>query len=201
MNNDLCGLSPVIVNDGDTCFRIQSRNRVSGFPFRKSGVLTKSGDNRWFNYRNIKAKWLNSEWLPGGAVIYDWTKIKNLSFSEELENKNLMGYALGDDVDFSMKARVQGDLGCLQEIQVIHSSPVTSYRNPEKLAMARAKWKAFLVNQYPLKFSRNRVVLVEIFRAIWHGVFKGKLKIAFSSLYIFLREFISESKSQKLIAG
>ena len=193
-NNDICGLSPVIVNEGETCSRFQNRNRESIFPFRKSGVLTKAGDNRWFNYRNIHKNWLDSEWLPGGAVIYDWSKIKNLSFSEQLENPDLLGYALGDDVDFSIKASAYGKLGCLHEIQVIHSSPLSSYRNPNKFALARAKWKAYLVFQYPLKFHTHRVVLMEVSRAIWHGAFKGKPKKSYLNLSIFLSEFMRQTK-------
>jgi len=196
-HNKICGLSPSIVNEGDTCFRIQHRNRDGIFPFRKSGVITPGGDNRWFNYRNIRENWIESEWLPGGAAIYDWQKIKTISFSEQLENPNLMGYALGDDVDFSMKARSFGNLGCLQEIQVIHSSPPDSYRNPNLLAVARAKWKAFLVSQHPSDFPIYRIILVEILRSIWHGIFKGKPKATFRGLSIFMNEFIHELRIQK----
>ncbi len=196
-NNNLCGLSPIIVNEGDTCNRKRYRNHEGIFSYRKSGVLTKSGDNRGFNYRNIKGNWRKSEWLPGGAVIYDWPKIHTLSFNQQLENSALNGYALGDDIDFSIKARNAGDLGCLQEIQVIHSSPLTSYRNPNLMAMARGKWKAFLTSQYPEVFSRHRVLLVEILRAIWHGVLRGKPKASYSCLNIFLREFAKESKRER----
>jgi GT2 family glycosyltransferase len=196
--NNICGLSPIIVNEGDTCFRIRHLNRSSIFHFRKSGVLTKGGDNYWFNYRNIQENWLESEWLPGGTVIYDWLRINRLSFGECLENPNLMGYALGDDVDFSIKARDLGHLGCLQEIQVIHSSPATSHRNSKMIDLARAKWKAYLVYQYPIKFSIHRVVLIELLRAVWHGVLKGKPNLTYHSLSIFLREFVSESKIQAI---
>lgn len=197
--NDVCGLSPIIVNEGDTCLRVQKLNRSSFFHFRKGGVLTKGGDNHWFNYQNIRENWLESDWLPGGAVIYDWSRIMKLSFTESLENPKLMGYALGDDVDFSIKAGRVGKLGCLQEIQVIHSSSPASYRNPRIIDLARARWKAYLVQRYPIEFPVHRVVMIEALRAIWHGALKGKPRQTYDSLSIFFQEFIGEMKNQELI--
>ncbi len=186
--NRLCGLSPSIINEGDFCLRKKSRNKKR-ILFYKPGALSRGGYNSWVNYRNIDFEWQTTDWLPGGTSIYDWSKVKNLQFCEQLENPILMGYALGDDVDFSIKAGKYGELGCLQTIQVIHSSPASSYRSPIKIAVARGKWRAHLVTEYPDKFSMLRVILGEIMNALWLAFFKFHPITAFSSLHVFLKEF------------
>jgi GT2 family glycosyltransferase len=191
--NDVCGLSPLIINEGDSCRRKRFMNRQGIFP-QKSGALTKSGENHGINARNIQGEWKNTDWLPGGASIYDWNKIKLLRFSEQLENPDLNGYALGDDVDFSIKASEKGVLGCLQEIQVIHSSPASSYRNPTAIAMATGRWKAFLVNQYPDKFSKICIVTMEIMRSLWRSIFRAKPKPSWHFLIDFLYAFHKHTK-------
>jgi GT2 family glycosyltransferase len=190
---DLCGLSPIIINEGDTCSRKRSRNRI-GLLQKDSGVLNRAGDNFWINYRNIVGEWQKTEWLPGGAAIFDWSKIKLLTFNEQLENPKLMGYALGDDVDFSIKASSKGELGCLQSIQVIHTSPPSSYRNPITIAMARGLWKAFLVTNYPNKFSKFSVIAAEIIGALARALFRPKPIMSWRCLAIFLREFFKHVK-------
>jgi glycosyltransferase involved in cell wall biosynthesis len=192
---DLCGLSPIIINEGDICFRKRSRNRIRLFQ-KDSGVLTRAGDNFWINDRNIIGEWQKTEWLPGGAAIFDWSKIKFLTFNEQLENPKLMGYALGDDVDFSIKASSKGELGCLQTIQVIHTSPPGSYRNPITIAMARGRWKAFLVTEYPNKFSKFSVIAAEIISASARALFKAKPVISWRCLAVFLREFFKYLKKE-----
>jgi GT2 family glycosyltransferase len=191
--NGICGLSPLIINEGDSCRRKRFMNRQSIFP-QKPGALTRSGENRGINAHNIQGKWKKTDWLPGGASIYDWNKIRLLRFSEQLENPDLNGYALGDDVDFSIRASEKGVLGCLQEIQVIHSSPSSSYRNPTAIAIATGRWKAFLVTQYPDKFSKLSVVTREIMRSFWRSIFRAKPKISWHFLINFLQEFVKHTK-------
>ena len=190
---NVCGLSPLIINEGDFCRRKRFMNRPGIFP-QKPGALTKSGENRGINAHNIQGEWMNTDWLPGGASIYDWNRIRQLRFSEQLENPDLNGYALGDDVDFSIRASEKGVLGCLQEIQVIHSSPASSYRNPIAIAIAKGRWKAFLVTQYPDRFSKVRIVTMEIMRSFWRAFFRANPKSSWHFLINFLREFHRHTK-------
>jgi GT2 family glycosyltransferase len=189
LENDLCGLSPLIINENDTCTLSKSRFG-SKSPRPKEGKVNSAGENSWINQGDIQRKWVTTEWLPGGAAIYDWEKIKKLRFSPELENPKLGGYALGDDVDFSLKVSDLGEIGCLTTIQVIHSSPLSAHRDFLRIVQARGRLKAFLLQKFPKKFSLTKILAYESARSIWHLRNIGKYPSAYREITIFLREFL-----------
>jgi len=189
LENNLCGLSPLIINESDTCnlkkSKIGHRERLF-----KEGVVNTAGENFWINQSCIQRKWVATEWLPGGATIYNWEKIKKLRFSPELENPTLGGYALGDDVDFSLRASKFGEIGCLTTFQVIHSSPVSAQRDFLRIVQARGRWKAFLLRKFPKKISLTKILAYESARSIWHLMNIRKYPSAHREITIFLREFL-----------
>jgi hypothetical protein len=138
----------------------------------------------------LHQEWIKTDWLPGGAVIFNWQKISHMSFSSSLENPALGGYALGDDVDFSFRASSYGNIGCLTTIQVIHSSPISAQRDYLRISQARGRWKAFLVNHFPRKFKVQNVILLELVRFFWHVMNFRKYPYAHKELFLFLREFL-----------
>jgi GT2 family glycosyltransferase len=189
LDNNYCGLSPLIVNENDTCN--VSKSPV-GFRWKRfqEGAINSAGENFWVNQNYIQRRWVATEWLPGGATIYNWEKIEKLRFSPELENIALGGYALGDDVDFSLRASAFGEIGCLTTFQVIHSSPMSAQRDFLRIVQARGLWKAFLLKKFPGKISLTKLLVYEFTRSIWHSINLRKYPGAHREITIFLREFL-----------
>jgi GT2 family glycosyltransferase len=189
LENKFCGLSPLIINENETCEMKRTRLGVREL-FPKQGKISSAGENYWVNQNNLRKTWVTTEWLPGGAVIYNLGMIKELRFSPQLENSMLGGYALGDDVDFSLRANSIGKIGCLTTIQVVHSSSLSSHRDFLKIAEARGRWKAYLLRQFAPRFSLTRILALESARAFWHFLNIRKYPGSSREIYIFLREFL-----------
>ena len=189
LENNLCGLSPLVINEDDVC-SLNNSDLQQKIRFQKEGKLSPNGENYWINQRNIQREWVMTDWIPGGTSIFNWEKIRRLRFSSVLENPILDGYALGDDVDFSARASEFGQIGCLTTIQVIHSSPKSANRDFFKIVQARGRWKAFLLRQFPTRISFVRVIVFESTRALWHLLNKRKFSRAYREIYVFLREFL-----------
>jgi GT2 family glycosyltransferase len=187
--NNLCGLSPLVINENDICLLGDSGSSKRA-TFQKQGQLNSAGENYWIDQCNLQRVWMPTDWLPGGACIYKWEKIEKLRFSPSLENHKLGGYALGDDVDFSVRASNFGQIGCLTTIQVIHSSPKNAERNFLTIVEGRGRWKAFLLRQFPDRISFTKIIMLETTRAIWHTVNHKKYPGAYREIYVFLREFL-----------
>lgn len=187
--NNFCGLSPLVVNENDRCMLNPVGSGWNSLT-QKEGKITSYGENYWINQCNLRQNWVATDWLPGGASIYKWEKIQKLRFSPELENSKLGGYALGDDVDFSLRASNGGEIGCLTTIQVIHSSPPSAHRDYLRIVQARARWKAFLLRKFPDKISLFKILFFESLRSIWHTINFRKYPSAHREIYIFLREFL-----------
>jgi glycosyltransferase involved in cell wall biosynthesis len=198
--HDFCGLSPLIINEGET----SSRHRKKSIPrfFRnRQGDMTKAGENIWIdaNYFN-EIPWVPTSWLPGGAVMYIFEKVSDLQFRQDLENPVLRGYALGDDVDFSMRASKRGQIGCLRSIQVIHSPTPDSVRQPLKIAIAEGRWKAYLVNEFPEKVFITRVISTQFLKTVWRFLRRNRSREPFFELRSFLVSFfLNTSNSQNFI--
>jgi hypothetical protein len=187
--NNLCGLSPLIINENDICLLGDSESSKKK-TFQKQGQLSPAGENYWINQRNLQRAWMPTDWLPGGACIYKWEKIEKLRFSPTLENHKLGGYALGDDVDFSVRASNFGQIGCLTTIQIIHSSPKNAERDFLTIVEGRGRWKAFLLREFPDRISLIKIIMLETTRAVWHTVNYKKYPGAYREIYVFLREFL-----------
>lgn len=189
LENKFCGLSPLIINENEICEIERTRLGVRE-SFLRQGKISSTGENYWINQNNLRQTWVTTEWLPGGAVIYNLEMIKGLRFSPLLENSMLGGYALGDDVDFSLRANSFGKIGCLTTIQVVHSSSLSSHRDFLKMAEARGRWKAYLLRQFPSRFSLTRILALESARAFWHFLNIRKYPGSGREIYTFLREFL-----------
>lgn len=189
LENHHCGLSPLIINENESCKLNRSSIGIKDI-FLKQGKISSAGENSWINQHNVQNTWFTTDWLPGGAAIYNWKMIQELRFSPELENSMLGGYALGDDVDFSIRANAFGDIGCLTTIQVIHSSPVSSHRDFLKIVQARGRWKAFLLRRFPNRFSLTRILALELIRVCWHLINIRKYPGSSREIHIFLEEFL-----------
>lgn len=187
--HDFCGFSPLIINEGEKSSTHGRLNVFGLFP-KRHGAVTKAGNNNWINANFInEAPWVETSWLPGGAVMYRFEKVSDLRFCEKLENPLLQGYALGDDVDFAMRASERGKIGCLRNFQVIHSPTQDSVRQPIKFAMAQGRWKAHLTSEFPERILFTRVVIVQVVQSIWKFLRGNRSAKPFLELHSFLVSF------------
>lgn len=194
LQNNLCGLSPLIINE-NSIVEVNSRLLKPPYKRKLEGTITKSGNNVWVNMIfGEEDEWVGTSWLPGGVTLYDFQKIRGLHFSTELENSTLNGYALGDDVDFALRALDRGQIGVLRSVQVIHSSPLTTPRDEVKLAEASGFWKAHLVNNYPKKVSQIGVFGFELSRFILELFRSRNLHGSTLRIIAFFRGYFSNRK-------
>lgn len=84
---------------------------------RRSGKLLKSGVNVPFRDRSGP---YTVDWLPGCAMAYRYTSMEGMRFDE-----SRLGVGWGEDVDFSARMAVRGQLMIITEPPVVHAqSPI-----------------------------------------------------------------------------
>ena len=152
-NSQYIGFSPLIIFDPPaTKARLRGKNQ---------GKILRNGENVWFN-PNVTCTILPTRWLPGGASAFRWDAILGLEFNESLENASLGGYAIGDDVDFSMKAARLGNLGFAPSVMVTHNDMEPSVRCEPWFSQSTGVWKGILSKDSELKVSPVRVIAHEM---------------------------------------
>ena len=183
-NINFVGAAPLIRNRSDSEEFLENH--------KNAGMITKFGNNYWFNQLQENESFENSEWLPGGACSYRSSIFSQIESSDSLHDPT-KNYALGDDVDLSLQASKIGNLACITSLEVIHEeglSLTTTSRNLE-MDNARAKWKIFLYRKYPEKVSLVQIIAWEFFSGIFH-IFKRDQLMSSSRLYNYFKTFISE---------
>jgi hypothetical protein len=141
---DLVGISPRIIFDPETpSISLKSKNE---------GKILRNGVNVWFS-SNIKEGLLETQWLPGGASVYRYSVIKEIRFNPDLESKSLGGYALGDDVDFSLQSSQFGKLSFAADISVVHKDLYTNSRYKREYFSSLGRWKKYLMQFENLEIS------------------------------------------------
>jgi len=178
-NPEYVGFSPRIIFDPPiTKARLKEKNQ---------GKILRNGENVWFN-ANVTSTILPTQWLPGGASAFRSGAILGLKFNEALENASLGGYAVGDDVDFSIKASRMGHLGFVPSVTVTHNDLEPSVRHEPWFSQSTGVWKGILSQDPELRVSPTRIVAHEmLLRAKLFIRSKDVKKIY--SLYSFLVGF------------
>jgi hypothetical protein len=107
----------------------------------KGGVVLSSGVNIGMPGQHLNQKIM---WLPGCAMSYRLSALKGMAF-----DVSRGGYALGEDVDFSARVGLQGDLAFIPAAKVIHKFATTNRLNPKDLARddVASRWR--LASQLP----------------------------------------------------
>lgn len=130
------------------------RVKISDF-----GQLTKSGRNYW--YPDQDSQFSESPmWFPGCAMSYRRSLIRGIRFNEVLENGVLGGYALGEDVEFSLKvmnAKLKGKI-CTSTVVEHYEAPGERDQRLQ-MAIAQGDWLRFLCNNFPKNVSFSCVSL------------------------------------------
>jgi GT2 family glycosyltransferase len=100
----------------------------------RPGVVLSSGFNIG---AHETARTIRVDWLPGCSMSFRLSAIGDISFDERRE-----GYAIGEDVDFGLKAASLGVLLHVPEARLVHhQSPTNRHDKPEIIRMAVAhRW-------------------------------------------------------------
>lgn len=102
---------------------------------KKPGIVTRWGENMPFSARGT----YEVEWLPGCAMSYKYEEVESISFDERRKK-----YALGEDVDYSLKAGRRGTLLITDTVPVLHRKEASG--RPSR-------------SQYASHFLRNLLLL------------------------------------------
>ena len=198
---NIVGASPFVEVDP---MRWQSKSPLTVMRRKRelAGKITTYGRFDWLDFSET----INQvEWLPGCAMTYRSSVIKDLIFNEELENGPSGGYALGEDADFSMRVSRLGKLVGLANVSILHKLSPVSRSNAEVMEAARGAWLAYLTRAFPTKFSKRLITIrlgmhtARIFLGIRNTSNLPTLNIRIASLRV--RGFKSELNNPKLGAG
>ncbi|WP_159630969.1 glycosyltransferase family 2 protein [Arthrobacter sp. 8AJ] len=101
------------------------------------------------------------EWLPGCSMSFRLSKIAGLRFDERR-----VGYAIGEDADFGLRASARGALRHVHKARLYHhQSPVNRHKRPLLVRMAIAhRWS--LAEDNLGRVSRPMVVYGTLFEAL-----------------------------------
>jgi GT2 family glycosyltransferase len=108
---------------------------------------------------------INVEWLPGCSMSFRMRMIRGLTFDERRK-----GYALGEDVDFGLKALERGPLLYVPAARLVHHvSPANRADFPDLIrASVHNRWT--LATDFPHRVSRGLVIYSSIAEGLWIGV-------------------------------
>lgn len=183
-NPSFVGVAPLIRNRSDSEKFLENH--------KNAGMITKFGNNYWFNELQRNESFKNSEWLPGGACSYRSSIFCQIKSSDSLHD-SIKNYALGDDVDLSLQASKMGSLACITSLEVMHEEgpSLTSTSRNLEMDKAKAKWKIFLYRKYPEKVSLVQIIAWEYFSGIFHILKRDQL-MSSPRLYNYFKTFFSE---------
>jgi len=108
---------------------------------------------------------INVEWLPGCSMSFRMSAIRGLKFDERRK-----GYALGEDVDFGLKALERGALLYTPTARLIHHLSPTNRAEYPKLVRASVRSRWILAVDFPHRVSRGLVVYSSIAEGLMIGV-------------------------------
>jgi GT2 family glycosyltransferase len=114
--SDIVGVAARIVNEcrpPDALWRLRRRLRL--VPELSPGRYFPSGISTPWGFLPPTGEFVEGDWLPGGATMWRTEVARALGFCEEFD-----GYALGEDLDFSLRARRRGRLGVAGTARLLH---------------------------------------------------------------------------------
>jgi GT2 family glycosyltransferase len=100
---------------------------------------------------------INVDWLPGCTMSFRMSAIRGLKFDERRK-----GYALGEDVDFGLKALERGPLLHTPAARLVHHVSPTNRADQAKLVRASVHNRWALATDFPQRVSRGVVVYSSI---------------------------------------
>ncbi len=91
----------------------------------RPGGYERSGISIPWSFLSETEELVEGEWLPGGATMWRTNVAREVGFCEDFE-----GYAQGEDLDFSLRARGKGKLLLTQAAQVRHLDQPSTRPDP-----------------------------------------------------------------------
>lgn len=198
-NQMAVGVAPYIRVSSDIENSLKNRIRNTLIKLlKKQGKFTKSGRAHWLVSKRVRPV----DWLPGCCMSYRMEAIKDLDFSEELQNGPLGGYALGEDFDFSHRALQMGELWGLGSSTVFHKLEPNDRSNWKKMDEGIGRWLAYVHMKYPREVKSSFVVSGLILDGVRKILF-GSDGYPKSDLRKFLRlhSYFSELENPKLTSS
>ena len=116
------GVGAVVHNDGPVprarpLWRLRRRLRI--VTSLDPGRYSRSGMSTPWGALPVETAPLEGDWLPGCGMMWKTATVAELGFNDAFE-----GYSLGEDVDFSLRARQKGKLIMAPRARLQHLQPV-----------------------------------------------------------------------------
>ena len=121
------------------------------------GKVTRYCRNYWVP-DNSDCKTLKVMWLPGCCMTYRRSAIHNVYFNPQLTLGPSQGYALGEDVEFSLRIK---NLVAIKSITIAHNQASSIRDSGVIMAKARGRWHGYLINNFPSVTSKNATFCFE----------------------------------------
>jgi GT2 family glycosyltransferase len=122
------------------------------------GQLTSSGKNFWYPEKTINPQ-KQPMWIPGCAMSFRKSEIINQNFNSNLERGVLGGYALGEDVDFTLRLFNNGaKLELCVDLIINHLIAPGERDNQKIFAKAQGEWLRYLAMNYPSNVKLSSMV-------------------------------------------
>lgn len=113
------------------------------------GQVTRSGKNYWYPEKGEHHNFKPPMWLPGCAMAFRRAQLEGVRFNTVLERGILGGYALGEDVDFTLRLqRIGKNFGLCLNTMVNHYEAPGARDNPRQLARAEGHWLKYLAKSH-----------------------------------------------------
>jgi GT2 family glycosyltransferase len=127
---------------------------------RHFGQVSTSGLNHWYPEIGNKKVFRPPMWIPGCAMSFRRSGIEGMLFNPVLEKGILGGYALGEDVDFTLRLFAEGKkLDLTFETIVDHYEAPGERDNSAQLAHAQGDWLQYLANAHSNNVYASRIFL------------------------------------------
>jgi GT2 family glycosyltransferase len=139
---------------------------------RHFGQVSKSGLNYWYPEVGNKLNFRPPMWLPGCAMAFRRSQITGMLFNPVLEKGILGGYALGEDVDFTLALVANGKkLALTLDAIVDHYEAPGERDNRHQLARAQGDWLKYLAKSQNQYISSSRIFSRLILEFLYLHVF------------------------------
>jgi GT2 family glycosyltransferase len=163
-----------------------------------AGRITKFGHTYWYSEKNLKGV-DDAQWMPGCAMTFRVSAIDKLRFNENLEKGPLGGYALGEDVDFSMRLNMSAKILVNLDLEIAHFREVAGRPNHDLVEEGVGRWLAYLSRTLPKVNPLFVLAVLTIQCLLTFFQSKEKLRTRPSSRLIRIRAFLSEYNQGTLI--
>ena len=158
-DDHLAGLGYLIKGVDYESARHRFFNRGKGINASRFGQVTKSGINLWYPEKSLEVE-NQPMWIPGCAMAFRRSAITNLVFNPRLELGILGGYALGEDVDFTLRLFQRGGrIKLCTELKVDHYEAPGERDDHLRLCKAQGAWLRYLSRTFPLLVPSRQVLL------------------------------------------